>query len=123
MNIMNNKDTTLKIIIVTVIILSIRYIGIKHIPPMVILLIFLFTVIFLIYKITVNKKQQIKDTYYLIFACLFIAFASNSMIMFLLQYKFPQYMIIAKPIVLSAFVIIFISLIIHVYIWAFRSNK
>ena len=117
-----NKDTTLKII-VTFIFLIIRFIGIEHTPPMVIVVIFLFAVIFLIYKITKNKKHQIKDKYYLIFACLFIALLSNGMIMLLLQYEFPQYMVVAKPIILFIFAIIFISLIVHVYIWALRSNK
>jgi len=118
-----NRDITLRIILVTFIILIVRFIGIERTPPMIILLIFLFTIIFLIYKIIANKKHQILDKHYLIFACLFIAFISNVLIMFLLQNEYPQYMLVAKPFILSIYVILFISLIIYVYFWAFSSNK
>ncbi|KOF55652.1 hypothetical protein AGR56_17495 [Clostridium sp. DMHC 10] len=120
---MNNKDAILKIVVGVFVVLIIRYVGVEHIPPLGIFIIFLFVMTYFIFKISISKKGQNKDIYFHVFAYLLIAFLTNGMIMYLIQYKYPQYLTITKPIIIPIFIILFILLTIFVFIWAIMSNK
>jgi len=120
---MKTKDTIIKLAVLFSVIFGIRFIGIKHIPFIGIVAIYLFIIIYLIWSIIRAKKENIKDKYYIIFISNFIAFSMNIIIMTTIDNEYPKYSSVARPILITIFIILSISTTISIYAWAIASNK
>ncbi|MGK0468972.1 hypothetical protein [Clostridium sp.] len=114
------KDNKIiRVVLVLAIAFAIRFIGIDRIPPTAIVGIFLFGMIYFMWNIFRVKK----DKYYIIFALNLIALSGNTIIMYTVKNKYPQYMSVSRPIFIPIFLTLLVSTFISVIIWSIASNK
>lgn len=98
--------------------LAIKFIGIDNIPPIGVVGIYLFGIIYLVWGIIKVKKEKRKDKCYMIFAFNFIALFISSIILYITNNIFLVHYILI-PITFC----LFMSTTISIYAWAIASNK
>lgn len=120
---MKDKNIIIKLVAGLSIALAVRFIGIDRIPFIVILIVLLLATVYFIWSIFEVKEGQKKDKYYIIFACNLVVFAINVIIMYIIDNKYPKYLLVARPIFIPIFLILLISSTISVFVWSIASNK
>lgn len=120
---MKDKNIMIKLVVGFSLAFAIRFIGIEHIPFIVILTTLLFGIVYFIWSMFRVKEGQKKDKYYIIFACNLIAFAIVAIIMYTIDNKYPKYMSVSRPIFIPIFLILLITTFISVIAWSIASNK